>query len=98
MFTLALGPGCCGLFQPTEATERNWVKLNIPSGTLRKDVIAKLKQHRFAILEDSPDEVEGGIITGRCVGNPFGDGLMIQIELDKSDRSKKASVYTFKGF
>ena len=98
MLLLFLAPGCCGLFQSTEASVKAWAQREIPVRTSRADAVRVIENHGLRVMKSDAEEVWGGVITGKCITNPTGDGLVFHLFLDSHQRVREIEVSKVLGF
>jgi len=98
LLLLFLAPGCCGLFQPTEESVKAWATREIPVGTSRADAVRVIENHGLRVMKSDAEEVWGGVITGKCITDPTGYGLVLDVFLDSHQLVKETQVDKVFGF
>jgi len=87
MLLLFLAPGCCGLFQPTEASVKSWATRQIPVGTSRTDVVWVIKSHGLEILVNDARGIYTGFQEADCVDNHLGNWVEVTVDFDSHQRT-----------
>lgn len=98
MLLLFLAPGRCGLFQSTEASVKAWAQREIPVGTSRGKAVRVIENHGLRVMKSDAEEVWAGVVTGKCITNPMGYGLVLRASLDSHQLVKDIDVDKVLGF
>src|SRR5690348_7604648 len=92
MLLLFLAPGCCNLFEPTDVSIKAWVQREIPAGTSRVDAVRIIECRGLKIVDSDAGKVIADIITGKCIDNPVGYAVDVQIIFDSDQRVRERHV------
>ena len=75
-----------------------WATHEIPVGTSRGKAVRVIENHGLRVMKSDAGEVWGGVITGKCINNPTGYGLMLNVFLDSHQLVKEIQVSKVFGF
>jgi len=93
LMLLFFTPGCCGLFQPTDRSERAWVNREITVGMSRVDAVRIIESHGYSVwLSDAEKIISNGLVTGKCIDYPNGYFVYMDVFFDSHQRVKQAIV------
>lgn len=93
LILLFFTPGCCGLFQPTERSERAWVNREITVGMSRVDAVRIIESHGYRVwLSDAEKIISDAKVTGECIDYPHGYFVGIDIFFDSHQQVRQVIV------
>ena len=92
LMLLFFTPGCCGLFQPTERSERAWANREITVGMGRVDAVRIIESHGYSVDYSDAGKIICGPETGQCIDNPCGYVVGVGAIFDSDQRVKQVHV------
>lgn len=89
---LFAAPGCCNLFEPTDVSVNAWVHREIPVGTSRVDAVQVIESHGLKVFDSDAGKITANLITGKCIDNPVGYAVDVEIIFDSHQRAQETHV------
>jgi len=94
LFLAIISPGCCGLFQPTEASVKHWANREITIGMSREDALRIIARHGLTSDDDGNGRIVATVLTGKCLADPTGYAVTVVLWFDDRKRVKEFHVAT----